>query len=76
MQEIAKAVTRLEAQFAAQAETAAGIAAVVADSMARLNSPASYTEYLPILHSLTREDLALYAATYLPDDRYLFGDSR
>lgn len=67
--ELETAVTRLEAQFAAQAETAVGLATGIADSMARLNNPSNYTEYLPILHSLTREDLAHYAATYLPDDR-------
>ena len=67
--EIEKAVTRLEAQFAAQAETASGIAGGIADSMARLNTPANYTEYLPILRSLTRADLVLYAETYLPEDR-------
>ncbi len=67
--EIAKAVTRLEVHFAAQAETAAGISFGIADSMARLNGPEGYTEYLPILHSLTPEDLTLYAGTYLPADR-------
>lgn len=68
--EMETAVTRLEAQFAAQAETASGLTAGIADSMARLNNPSSYTEYLPILRSLTPEDLASYAAAYLPDDRY------
>jgi len=65
-EEIDKAVTRLEAQFAAQAETASGLSVVIADSMARLNDPSNYTDYLSILHSLTRDDLAAYAAQYLP----------
>ena len=64
--ELEKAVTRLEASFAASAETASGLAAAIADSMARLNNPSNYTEYLPILRSLTREDLSEYAAKYLP----------
>ncbi|HEX2950151.1 MAG TPA: pitrilysin family protein [Armatimonadota bacterium] len=64
--ELEKAVTRLEGSFAAQAETAAGLSYAVADSMARLNNPTNYTEYLPILRSLTRDDLAMCAATYLP----------
>jgi predicted Zn-dependent peptidase len=67
--ELAKAVTRLEAQFAAQAELAAGLSLGLADSVARLNSPSSYTDYLPILHSLTPEELAACAAAYLPDER-------
>lgn len=67
-EEIEKAITRLESQFAAQAETAAGLSMAIADSMARLNNPSNYTEYLPILRSLTRDDLAGYAATYLPDN--------
>jgi zinc protease len=66
-EELDKAVTRLEAQFAAQAETSAGIAVAIADSMARLNNPSNYIDYLEILHSLTRDDLAAYAAAYLPD---------
>ncbi len=65
-EEMEKAVTRLEAQFAAQAETAAGIAMGLADSMARLNNPSNYTDYLPILRSLTRDDLQRCAAQYLP----------
>jgi predicted Zn-dependent peptidase len=64
--ELEKVVTRLEASFAAQVETAAGLASSLADSMARLNSPDYYLEYLPILHSLTGDELASYAATYLP----------
>lgn len=67
--EIEKAVTRLETSFAAQAETAAGLSVAIADSMARLNNPSNYTEYLPILHSLTRDDLVQYAAQYLPAER-------
>jgi predicted Zn-dependent peptidase len=63
--ELEKTVTRLEAQFAAQAETAAGLAFAIADSMARLNTPSNYTEYLPILHSITRDALAEYARRYL-----------
>ena len=63
--ELEKVVTRLETSFAAQAETAAGLSAAIADSMARLNNPSNYTDYLPILRSLTRDDLAQYAATYL-----------
>ncbi|HEY3416011.1 MAG TPA: pitrilysin family protein [Armatimonadota bacterium] len=66
--EIEKAVTRLEAQFAEQVETAAGITLGLADSMARLNTPANYTEYLPILHGLTRDDLVHYAEQYLRAD--------
>lgn len=64
--ELQKAVTRLEVSFASQVETAAGVAAALSDSMARLNNPTYYTEYLPILRSLTRDDLAEYAAQYLP----------
>jgi zinc protease len=64
--ELTKAVTQLEAHFAAQAETSAGLSAAVADSMARLNSPAGYIEYLPILASLTPDDLARYIEDYLP----------
>ncbi|MHB9130168.1 MAG: M16 family metallopeptidase [Armatimonadota bacterium] len=63
--ELEKAVTRLEAQFAAQAETAAGLSFAIADSVSRLNSPEFYTEYLTILRSLTTQDLADYAAQYL-----------
>ena len=66
--EFAKAVTRLEASFAAQTETAASLAGAISDSMARLNNPSGYTEYLPVLHSLRREELAEYAACYLTDE--------
>jgi zinc protease len=68
-EEFAKAVTRLESQFAAQAETAAGLCNALADSMARLNAPDGYTEYLPILRSLTPGDLADYARQYLPHEQ-------
>lgn len=67
--EMEKAVTRLEARFAAQAESASGLSVAIADSMARLNSPAGYTEYLPLLRSLTGEDLVHYASAYLPTER-------
>ncbi|MHB9023581.1 MAG: M16 family metallopeptidase [Armatimonadota bacterium] len=66
--EIEKATTRLEAQFADQAETAAGISLALSDSMARLNTPDNYTQYLPILHSLTRDDLIGYAEQYFRPD--------
>ena len=65
-EEIEKAVTRLEASFAAQAETASGICGGLADSMSRLNTPSFYTEYLPILRSLSRDELAACTAAYLP----------
>ena len=64
-EELDKAVTRLEASFAAQAETASGLAYGIADSMARLNNPSGYVNYLPTLRSLTRDDLAQIAAEYL-----------
>jgi len=67
--EFEKAITRLETSFAAQAETASGISYGIADSMARLNNPSGYTEYLPTLRSLTREDIAEAAATYLANER-------
>lgn len=67
--EVEKTITRLEVSFAAQAETAAGISYGIADSMARLNNPSNYTEYLPVLRSLTRDDLMAYAAEYLSADR-------
>lgn len=63
--ELEKAVTRLETQFAAQAETASGIAYALADSMARLNNPSAYTDYVSVLRSLTIDDLVRYAAQYL-----------
>ncbi len=67
-EEIEKTVTRLEASFAAQAETSVGLSSSIADSMARLNNPSHYTEYLPVLRSLTRDELAHYAATYLAEE--------
>lgn len=67
--EIAKAVTRLEGQFAAQAETASGLSVGIADAMTRVDSPAAYTDYLPILRSLTRDDLQRYAAEFLAPAR-------
>jgi zinc protease len=66
--ELAKAVTILEAHFAAKAETAAGMSFALADSMANLFSPMGYTEYLPILRSLTPAELAHIAANYLAID--------
>lgn len=64
--EIEMATTRLEASFAATAETSAGIAGAIADSMGRLNNPSNYLDYLPLLRGLTRDDLADCAAQYLP----------
>jgi zinc protease len=67
--EMQKAVTCLEAHFAAKAETAAGLAFSIADSFANLHSPAGYTEYLPILNSLTAEELQRLAVEYLDTGR-------
>ncbi|MHB0938904.1 MAG: M16 family metallopeptidase [Armatimonadota bacterium] len=68
--EFDKAVTRLETQFAAQAETAAGLSVAIADSMARLNDPTGYINYLDVLRSITRDDLAHFAGMYLPVERH------
>lgn len=67
--ELATTITRLEASFAAQTETAEGIASGLADSIARLNSPIYYTEYLPTLHTLTLEYLAATISNYLAPDK-------
>ena len=64
--EFAKAVTRLEAQFAAQTETAVGLSLAVADSMARLNDPTGYINYPDVLRSITPDDLTHFADIYLP----------
>ncbi len=69
LEELEKVRTRLEGQFAAQAETAAGLSNAIADSMARLNNPSNYTDYLAILYRLTCDDLAEIAARYLPAER-------
>jgi zinc protease len=66
--ELAKAVTILEAHFAAKAEMAAGLTSAVADSMANMGTPTGYLDYLPILRSLTPEELARTAADFLPLD--------
>jgi zinc protease len=67
--ELWKAVTCLEAHFAAKAETAAGLTFAVADSFASVQSPAVYTEYLPILRSLTIDELQHLAGVYLASNR-------
>ncbi len=66
--EFEKAITRLEAHFATEAETSAGIAGSLAYSMALTNSLAGHTDYLPTLHSLTRDDLARYTVEYLSSE--------
>jgi len=68
--EFEKAVTRLEAQFAAQTETATGLSVAIADSMARLNDPTGYVNYLDVLGSITREDLVHFAGMYLPVEHH------
>lgn len=67
--EIAKAVTRLETSFAAQAETTAGLCGGIADSMARLNNPAAYIDYLPILKSLTADEISAAITRILADSQ-------
>ncbi|OPZ84571.1 MAG: Protease 3 precursor [bacterium ADurb.Bin429] len=66
--ELCKAVTCLEAQFAVKAETASGLSFALADSFTLLQSPAGYTEYLPILNSLTPDELRRLADEYLNPD--------
>jgi len=68
--EFEKAITRLEAQFAAQTETASGLSVAVADSMARLNDPTGYVNYLDVLRSITPDDLLHFAGMYLPLDHH------
>ncbi len=68
-EELATTITRLETSFAAQTETAEGIATGLADSIARLNSPVYYTEYLPTLHTLTLEYLAITVSIYLAPEK-------
>jgi len=70
MREFEKAVTRLETQFAAQTETAAGLSVAVADSMARLNDPTGYVNYLDVLRGITRDDLGHFAGMYLSAEHH------
>lgn len=67
--EIAKAVTRLEASFAAQAETAIGLCSGISDSMALLNNPSAYTDYLPVLHSISVEEIAATISRILSTEK-------
>ncbi len=67
--ELEKARTRLEASFAAEAETSAGLCLRVADSMVRFHDLTGYTEYLPTLRRLTPADVAAAVRRYLDLDR-------
>ncbi|MBI3945911.1 MAG: insulinase family protein [Armatimonadetes bacterium] len=67
--ELEKALTRLEARFASDAERAADLCFRVADSMVRRGDLSLYTEYLPTLRALTPADVAAAVQRYLGEER-------
>lgn len=68
-QEFDKVRTRLEAQFASEAEWAMAFCLRVADSAARRGDLSVYTDYLPALRSLTSEDVSAAVRRYLDMNR-------